>query len=426
VFSDGVPMRYDALLDFKVLETLLYDSNLPESCRNIALERISNIISKRHPEESMNLSKDIYVLNRSEFDELRARGPKPNFGKNYVRVATFMPITNLRDFHIRNGHDPQPFLNDLEFFERLPSDFLDNSLDLSFSPRSIRWITLAKDLDEYNYEDIINSLIHIYEPSMLAAVEYDIDTNLLHVPTIIDSGFYPGFISKPKGIGIESRAWNWRNNEWGPHEFVHNSCIKYNNLCIRLIEVDSSSVASYPRMLFRSYEFKDIGEIEKHLTRLFRAVSAYNHLEPFVMAKGTVLKLTSREFEQFVSLLFEAQGYETTITKPTHDAGVDVIAHWDKEKRDGVLIEAKHTKRTVGIRVIRELIGARTLLDDELSKYIMTVVTTSKFSHQAYKAQERLIHELKLIDYQKIAKELNQYSNIGVRKVFDDVIGNKY
>ncbi len=112
------------------------------------------------------------------------------------------------------------------------------------------------------------------------------------------------------------------------------------------------------------------------------------------------------------------------MTKSSYDEGVDVIAHRDIRKREGILIQAKHTKRAVGIRVIRELIGARVLLGDEFSKYILAVVTTSKFSRQAYKAQERLLLELKLIDYQKITEQLDQFLNVGIKKVFEDVIGD--
>lgn len=423
-----VAMRYDALLDFKALRALLQDPNLPEHYRDISLKKIAEIIRRKYQEEQINLFEDIRVLDRREFNYFRLRGPRPKLKRNHVRVAAIMLAADLITFHTVGG--VFDFLDDLDldFLERVLSRNND-VVDLSRSPKGIRWITLARDLDEYSYGDIFTSLLDpspYYAMSVpLAIIEYDIDASQLHVPTVIDSGFSPYFISKPKGADIESRAWNWRKDEWGPHEFVHNARTKYDNLDIRLIEVDSPPATSYPSILFNGYEFKDSGEIEKHLERLFKGVCAYPRLEPFIKGKTAVLKLTSREFEQFASLLFEVKGYETDITKSTHDEGVDVIAHWDKEKGEGILIEAKHTKRTVGIRVIRELIGARILLDDELSKYMMAVVTTSKFSHQAYKAQERLVHELKLIDYQRITKELNQYSNIGVRKVFEDVIGEK-
>ncbi|AUX21232.1 uncharacterized protein SOCEGT47_017120 [Sorangium cellulosum] len=94
--------------------------------------------------------------------------------------------------------------------------------------------------------------------------------------------------------------------------------------------------------------------------------------------------LDDRQFEDLVSLLYRAEGWETTVTPSSNDGGKDVIA---RRMVDGIevktYIQAKcyRRDRPVGIRLIKEFVV--TVAGDEVDSGVM--VTTSHFSNPGTK-----------------------------------------
>lgn len=101
-------------------------------------------------------------------------------------------------------------------------------------------------------------------------------------------------------------------------------------------------------------------------------------------------EFSSRDFELLIGSLWDWKGYDTYVTPPTNDGGVDVITHDDNK---GIFIEAKNTSldTRVSVREVRNLHAAASnpeALDyeilgevDTISKII--IITTSDLTQQA-------------------------------------------
>lgn len=73
---------------------------------------------------------------------------------------------------------------------------------------------------------------------------------------------------------------------------------------------------------------------------------------------ATLIELTSRQFEILVLRLYEAMGYDCTLTPARIDGGRDVIATATNEgRRHSLLIECKRYEGTVRVNRARELLG---------------------------------------------------------------------
>lgn len=84
------------------------------------------------------------------------------------------------------------------------------------------------------------------------------------------------------------------------------------------------------------------------------------------------------EFENFVSLLFQKMGYQTSVTRKTGDYGIDVIAKKDG-LRIGIQCKKNSPQNLVGNRVVRDTLGS-------MDKYKLNeciLITTSDFTPQA-------------------------------------------
>lgn len=122
-----------------------------------------------------------------------------------------------------------------------------------------------------------------------------------------------------------------------------------------------------------------------------------------------ILKLTSRQFEEFVAELFSREGYEVELTPPTWDGGRDIIA----VKRAGVcsakcLAECKHSPkgRSVGVEVLRSLYG---VLTHEDATYGI-LATTSLFTSSAREFVRQHEWRLDLKDYDGLKQWLARVS----------------
>lgn len=121
-------------------------------------------------------------------------------------------------------------------------------------------------------------------------------------------------------------------------------------------------------------------------------------------------EINSRQFEHLIADIFHDMGWEVELTKATRDGGRDILAHLNT----GVLkllclIEAKkHRKdRPVGVQLVRNLYG--TFCDEEANSAML--VTSSYFTPEAKKLEERHKYHLALRDYTDVIEWLTNYKN---------------
>lgn len=120
-------------------------------------------------------------------------------------------------------------------------------------------------------------------------------------------------------------------------------------------------------------------------------------------------EVNSRQFEQIIADLFHDMGWDVELTKATRDGGRDILAYLNT----GVvkllcLIEAKkHRKdRPVGVQLVRNLYG--TFCDEQANSAML--VTTSHFTAEAKKFQEKHKYQLSLKDYTDVFGWLANYN----------------
>jgi restriction system protein len=94
-----------------------------------------------------------------------------------------------------------------------------------------------------------------------------------------------------------------------------------------------------------------------------------------------LMELSPSEFESLITNLFEKIGFETRLTQPSRDGGVDCVAFDARPILGGkVVIQAKRYKNTVGVSAVRDLFG--TMHNEGASKGIL--VTTSGYGQATY------------------------------------------
>jgi restriction system protein len=107
--------------------------------------------------------------------------------------------------------------------------------------------------------------------------------------------------------------------------------------------------------------------------------------KPTTEAEGIkfLLGLKPREFERLIEQLYNRMGYDTELTPPEKDGGIDVIAKQTApSKQEHLLIECKrYDKKSVGVTLLRQLLGV--IAKRNFNKGVL--ITTSDFSRSARK-----------------------------------------
>jgi hypothetical protein len=290
--------------------------------------------------------------------------------------------------------------------------------DFTASASGVTWTCLDEELQRFSFDEIESGLglFHLLPGIKLVAIAYTIDSSELHVPTILDAGLQPGFVPKAKPHEDLPRAWDWKHCRWGLTEMVHRSGTSIRDPEFRLLGTTSLEfIPNYNALL--DFKPSHSAALEEIVAQILRQAFAHNQLESFLSGQTEILEISPKEFELFVALLYARKGYRTKVTKASRDGGFDVIAFADSHHEQGLLIQAKHTRKTVGISIIRELIGARFLAEDELNSYMLVVATTGKFSKPAKITEEQNPALIRLIDYDKLQKELRMIRNIGLTDI---------
>lgn len=116
-------------------------------------------------------------------------------------------------------------------------------------------------------------------------------------------------------------------------------------------------------------------------------------------------EISPREFEQLVEHLYAGKGYQTELTPPASDGGRDIIATLSGPGRQElILVECKHYKATVGVDLVRQLLGV--VSNERVNKGAL--VSTANFSRyaQAFAADNSRIE---LINGTQLVVLLNEY-----------------
>jgi hypothetical protein len=143
----------------------------------------------------------------------------------------------------------------------------------------------------------------------------------------------------------------------------------------------------------------------------------YESIQELIMtlrsSPDLMIEITPREFEEVVTELFRAKGFEVDLTQRTSDGGKDIIAiHTDSLGiRSKYFIECKRyaEENKVGVALVRALQGVKNTKDGP-NKTIL--VTTSTFTSGAKKFVEHEASskwDVTLADYDMLVGWLNGY-----------------
>lgn len=117
-------------------------------------------------------------------------------------------------------------------------------------------------------------------------------------------------------------------------------------------------------------------------------------------------QLDAYEFEELVADVWEAQGWDTTVTSGSNDRGVDVIAEKQSPFQQKMVIQAKRYRESnkVGSPEIREYAS---LKQQEANVDSVVVVTTSSFTSQAKQTADDL--NVKIVDGRDLASIIKEH-----------------
>jgi restriction system protein len=127
-------------------------------------------------------------------------------------------------------------------------------------------------------------------------------------------------------------------------------------------------------------------------------------------SRTDLMAISPYEFEQLIQKLFLAMGYQSWRTQNSRDDGVDAVAVRDDIAIGGVcVIQAKRTKNTVGVEVVRALFGTMA----EKKAYTGLVVTTSKFGAASH-AFAKEVGRISLIEGRYLKSLLQEHLQMDV------------
>lgn len=424
-----------------VISRFIDDKNISSEMCESLLESFAQIIDEHMVDSRFYEQKLVHDFN---LKYLFPVGPRVIGLPNKVRVSRLLTLQTFLRYFIsdsstrflfgnRSISDPSNqhiFQNiDRASFNSLFENHMDSLLfkDVVTQGRYSVWTTLYNEVVFDDLDELQNQLgiYHFLTSTPLVLITYTIDSSELYVPTILDAHFNPSFVSKSTPDNGLPKAWDWSKSQWGLPEMVHRPRVDVEHVDVRFLGL-TSGLAQPNLTRLTCCKTLDSIELKEFVLQTLHQVSAHHKLQPFLNGSTDVIELDPYEFENFLALLYNRQGYNASVTKASRDGGFDVIAISNKSKRDSLLIQAKHTKNTVGIRVIRELFGARILGDEKLRSYMLVVATTSHFSPVAKNVEEMFPSDLSLLDYSRIMKQLESFRNTEIRDIVRENLSEFY
>jgi restriction system protein len=139
----------------------------------------------------------------------------------------------------------------------------------------------------------------------------------------------------------------------------------------------------------------------------------FRYLEKQRLAKlgiDDIDRLSGRDFEKYLEVLFERRGYKVKLTKYIGDYGADLVVDSGSDK---IVIQAKRFKSKVGVKAVQEAVASKGYYGCQSAM----VVTNSSFTEQA-KILARA-NNVELWDRNKLINALSSIDNM-------DALPHKY
>jgi hypothetical protein len=96
--------------------------------------------------------------------------------------------------------------------------------------------------------------------------------------------------------------------------------------------------------------------------------------------QSSVMEMSPTDFEELVQRLFNALGYRVSVTKLTHDGGIDLEGARLGLGGERIIVQCKRYAETVAVSHVRELLGVVSSNSSIVQGFL---VTTGKFSKEA-------------------------------------------
>lgn len=106
-------------------------------------------------------------------------------------------------------------------------------------------------------------------------------------------------------------------------------------------------------------------------------------------------KMTGREFEEYLRVLFRERGYQVQLTPTTGDYGADLILSINNQK---IVVQAKRYKKNVGLKAVQEISTAK----NHFKADECWVVTNSYYTEPAKKLAAS--NRVRLVDRELLMK----------------------
>ncbi|MGD2103628.1 MAG: restriction endonuclease [Anaerolineae bacterium] len=119
-------------------------------------------------------------------------------------------------------------------------------------------------------------------------------------------------------------------------------------------------------------------------------------------ATRDISALEPSDFERYVAILFEADGYRVRRTGGSGDRGVDIVVQQGGTRS---IVQCKRYEEAIGPSIVRELIGA--LTNAGLKEGYL--VTTSDFTAGAEREARKSPYKISLIDGDTLARWARTY-----------------
>lgn len=121
------------------------------------------------------------------------------------------------------------------------------------------------------------------------------------------------------------------------------------------------------------------------------------------------------QFERYLALLFEANGYKVKLTPERGDYGADLILKYKGEK---IVVQAKRHKAKVGIKAIQEIVSAKLYYKADSA----WVITNNFYSKPARElASSNGVKLLDRNDLMMLMHKLNPAANVTAKEFMDKV-----
>ncbi|UFJ43060.1 restriction endonuclease [Brevibacillus humidisoli] len=130
-------------------------------------------------------------------------------------------------------------------------------------------------------------------------------------------------------------------------------------------------------------------------------------------------KMDGHQFEHYLALLFQSQGYKAKVTRAAGDYGADLILEKGNSK---IVVQAKRYGKNVGVSAVQQVVGSRAHYGASDAWVITNRDFTEAAQNLAKSNQVRLINRGELID---MILKLNPAAVPNPKKVLSKTLSKK-